>query len=197
DAGHPVFDRDGKYLYFTASTDSGPSLQPDVGSFTRPVTQSVYLVVLSRTEPSPFAPESDEEKAADAPKPDEPRPEGRPPAGPPKPPAEITIDFENIGQRILGMPLPPRRYTSLQVGKAGVLFALESPAPTPGQPPTTTVHRHDLKSRKTDVAASGVRFFEVSASGDKMLTRMGDDWFIRNLPPQPPPTGGPPVGSPS
>ena len=48
------------------------------------------------------------------------------------------------------------------------------------------VHRHDLKTRRTDVAASGVRFFEVSASGDKMLTRQGDNWFIRNLPPPPP-----------
>jgi tricorn protease len=204
DAGNPVFDKDGKYLYFTASTDSGPSLQPDVGSFSRPVTESIYLVVLSRTEPSPFAPESDEEKTAEAPKTDEARPEARPepprPAAPPKPPTEIAIDFDNIGQRILSMPLPPRRYASLQIGKAGVLFALETPPPTPGQPPTMTVHRHDLKSRKTDVAASGVRFFEVSASGDKMLTRQGDNWFIRNLPPPPPPSGaapGPPPPQPT
>jgi tricorn protease len=54
-----------------------------------------------------------------------------------------------------------------------------------------TVHRHDLKSRKTDVAAGGVRFFEVSQSGEKMLTRQADNWFIRNLPPPPPPGGGP------
>ena len=34
DARHPVLDKDGKYLYFTASTDDGPSLEPDVRSFT-------------------------------------------------------------------------------------------------------------------------------------------------------------------
>jgi len=34
------------------------------------------------------------------------------------------------------MPLPPHRYTGLQVGKAGVLFALEMPLPVPGEPPT-------------------------------------------------------------
>ena len=196
DANHPVFDKDGRYLYFTASTDSGPSRQPDVGSFSRPVSRSVYLVVLARAEPSPFAPESDEEKV-DAPAPagadETAKPEARPT---PKKPVDVHVDFENIGQRILSMPLPPRRYVGLQVGKPGVLFALESPAPTPGQPPTTTVHRHDLKSRKSDIAANGVRFFEVSASGDKMLTRQGDDWFIRNLPPPPPPSGGPPPGGP-
>jgi tricorn protease len=196
DAKDPVFDKDGRYLYFTASTDSGPSLQPDVGSFSRPVSRNIYLVVLSRTEPSPFAPESDEEKSAEAapaPAPDEAKPESKPA---PKKPVDVKVDFENIGQRILSMPLPPRRYVGLQVGKPGVLFALETPAPTPGQPPTTTVHRHDLKTRKTDVAASGVRFFEVSASGEKMLTRQGDDWFIRNLPPPPPASGAPPSGGP-
>ena len=192
DAQDPVFDKDGKYLYFTASTDAGPSLQPDVGSFSRPMTRNIYLVVLSRTEPSPFAPESDEEKGVDttAPAPDEAKPEGRPTT--PKKPVEVKIDFDNIGQRILSMPLPPRRYVGLQVGKPGVLFALETPPGTPGQPPTTTVHRHDLKTRKSDIAVNGVRFFEVSASGDKMLTRQGDDWFIRNLPPPPPPSGTPP-----
>jgi len=201
DAGSPVFDRDGRFLYFTASTDSGPSRQPDVGSFARPVTRNIYLVVLSRTEPSPFAPESDEEKGEAAPPPaptplpapEEGKSETRPA---PRKPVEVKVDFENIGQRILSMPLPPRRYVGLQVGKPGVLFALETPAPAPGQPPTTIVHRHDLKTRRTDVAATGVRFFEVSASGDKMLTRQGDDWFIRNLPPPPPPPGGPPAGGP-
>ena len=189
DAKYPVFDKEGKYLYFTASTDSGPSLQPDVGSFTRPVTCSVYLAVLTKDMPSPFAPESDEEKAAEPPKPDEPKPETKPAA--PKTP-DVKIDFDNISQRILSMPLPPRSYTGLQAGKPGVLFALETPLPTPGEPPSMIVHRHDLKSRKTDVAATGVRFFEVSLNGEKMLTRQANNWFIRNLPPPPPPSGAAP-----
>lgn len=195
DAKDPVFDKDGRYLYFTASTDSGPSLQPDVGSFSRPVTSSIYIVVLSRMDPSPLAPESDEEKIADvAPPPasDDVKSDARPAA---KKSVEVKIDFDNIGQRILSMPLPPRRYSGLQVGKPGVLFALETPPSTPGQPPTTTVHRYDLKARKTDVAASGLRFFEVSESGDKMLTRQGDDWFIRAVPP-PPPSGAAAGGAP-
>jgi tricorn protease len=63
DAINPVFDRDGKYLYFTASTNTlGVGL--DIHATTRTFTSSVYLVVLDKTLPSPFAPESDEEKAA-------------------------------------------------------------------------------------------------------------------------------------
>ena len=204
DAKYPVFDKDGKYLYFAASTDSGPSLQPDVESPTRPVTRSLYLAVLRKEDPSPFSPESDEEKIAEAPKPPASKPETTEGEGPKsedpkpdaaKPPApktpEVKIDFDNISQRILAMPMPPRRYVALQAGKAGVLLALEFPLAAPGQPGGLTVHRYDLKSRKADVAATGVQFFEVSLNGEKALTRQGDNWFIRNLPPPPPATGGP------
>jgi tricorn protease len=212
DAKYPVFDREGKYLYFAVSTDVGPSLQPDVGAFSRGVTRSVYLAVLSKDDPSPFAPESDEEKAAaDAAKTDEAKPDSAKPEAPNSDAAKsdaaksaaktpvVKIDFENIGQRILAMPLPPRRYVGLQTGKAGVLFAIEAPPPTPGQPGALTVHRHDLKSRKTDVAASGVQYFEVAINGEKMLTRQGENWFIRNLPPPPPASGsaGPAATPPS
>jgi tricorn protease len=209
DAKYPAFDRDGKYLFFTASTDSGPSLEPDVESGARSVTRSIYLAVLSKDEPSPFAPESDEEKIAEGPKPDAakpdaaqaeaPNPEAPKPETPkpeaPKPNAtgpgtpkipEVKIDFDNISQRILAVPMPPRRYVGLQTGKTGILFALEAPLPAPGQPFGLTVHRYDLKSRKADVAGAGVQFFEVSMNGEKALTRQGDNWFIRNLPPPPP-----------
>ena len=63
DCRYPAFDKDGKYLYFTASTDAGPSLEPDIHSFSRPVSRSVYVAVLSKSQASPLAPESDEEKA--------------------------------------------------------------------------------------------------------------------------------------
>ena len=58
DAENPVFDKNGKYLYFTASTNSGAAMQQDVESFARPVTASVYVMVLAAAEASPLAPES-------------------------------------------------------------------------------------------------------------------------------------------
>src|SRR5438270_9631050 len=69
DATNPVFDSDGKYLYFTASTNAGESLGLDIHAVARSSTSSIYLIVLDKTQPSPFAPESDEEKAADDKKP--------------------------------------------------------------------------------------------------------------------------------
>ena len=217
DARYPVFHADGKYLYFTASTDSGPSLEPDIRSGVQAVTRSIYLVVLSKADPSPFAPESDEEKGigseppkpdaakTDTSKPETAKPETAKPETPkpPSPPKESKIDFDKIGQRILALPLPPRRYVGLQTGKAGHLFALESPVAAPGVPPGLTIHRHALKERKTDVVISGVRFFEVSANGEKILTAQQDRWTIQPLRPVPtnaagaqPPAGGPAPGPP-
>src|SRR5258708_28431514 len=69
DAINPVFDKDGKYLYFTASTNAGEGLGLDIHAVARTSTSSIYLAVLDKTQPSPFAPESDEEKAADDKKP--------------------------------------------------------------------------------------------------------------------------------
>jgi tricorn protease len=190
DAQNPVFDKDGKYLYFTASTDVGASLQPDIHAFSHPTSRSVYLAVLDKTLPSPFAPESDEEKPAEEKKAeDEKKPEStaREEKGdePAKKEVTVRIDLDGILQRILSVPMPARHYTDLQAGKAGVLFAVESPAFGPGAPRDqgSTVHRYDMKTRKSDVAVGGVRSFEIAASGEKMFYRQGDRWFIAPLRP--------------
>ena len=199
DARFPVFDKDGKYLYFAASTDSGPSLQPDVGSYARPATNNLYLVVLSKSEPSPFAPESDEEKPAEEPKPAAPKPDAAAKPDAAKPPAaktpEVKIDMDNIGQRILSIPMPARRYVALQTGRAGVLFAVESPTAAPGAPAGQVVHRFDLRTRRADTVLSGITYFEVARNGEKMLMRQGTNWFIRNLPPAPPAGASPAAGA--
>ena len=107
DAAYAAFDKEGKYLYFAASTDTAlASGWLDMSSIQRPVTRSVYLAVLAKDQPSPLAPESDEEKpAADAKKPEEAKKD-----------VAVKIDFDNIGQRILALPIPARNYTSMSVG---------------------------------------------------------------------------------
>ena len=63
DAASAVFDQNGKYLYFLASTDDGPSAAGiDLSSLDRAQTSAAYVVVLSKDEASPLPPESDDEK---------------------------------------------------------------------------------------------------------------------------------------
>src|SRR5262249_42292215 len=56
DARYPAFDRDGQYLYFTASTNFGPGSHPlDMTSDEHRVTRSIYAMVLPADAPSPIA----------------------------------------------------------------------------------------------------------------------------------------------
>ena len=62
DALYPSFDKNGKYLYFTASTNVALSTAGlDMTSQERRVSRNVYVAVLNKDEKSPLAPESDEE----------------------------------------------------------------------------------------------------------------------------------------
>ncbi len=203
DARYPAFDKSGKYLYFTASTDIGPGISfADLSGIAYRSTRSVYAVVLRNDIPSPLAPESDEEKVseekpsekkdgataeqgdgakpADKPeeKPSEKKADAQAPAGVPKPPAKkeepTRIDLEGIDQRVIALPIPARDYVGLTVGKANVIYVLEQPiAPTAPGQFGLTVHKYDLEKRKFDKALDGVTSFQVSANGEKALYRQG------------------------
>ena len=209
DAEYAVFDKNGKSLYFTASTNIGPTTGwLDMSSFDHTVTRSPYVVVLRKDLPSPLAPESDEEKVKGADKADK---SDKPAAGDkkddsaekkedkkddkkdekkdakkPDEPAPVTIDFENIGQRILSLPIPARDYTTMATGKSGELYLLEAP-PGPGGPgPRPLVlYKFDLAKRKTDTFLSGIQGFDISFNGEKILYAQAGHWTIA-------PTAAPP-----
>ena len=141
DARIAVFDEDGKYLYFTASTDIGLATGGlDMSSDERSGdAQRLRRRCSSKDLPSPLAPESDEEKDAkkDGDKKDEDAgeerrtPEGQGRQGreaEKRSPSSCKIDFDGIGQRILALPIPARNYIGMLAGKAGVLFLAEGPA---------------------------------------------------------------------
>jgi tricorn protease len=197
DALSPVFDKSGKYIYFTASTDIGPRVFGfDMSSYPHRPTRSVYVAVLKKTDPSPLAPESDEEKVAEE-KPSEKKdgategqgdgakegekkadaaqaPAGGAKPGDKKEPPKVTIDFDNISQRILALPPPNRNYVGLAAGKANTLFIIEVPDGAQG----ATLHKFDLEKRKFDKALDNINSFELSANGEKMLYRQQQNWFI-------------------
>ncbi len=195
DAEYTAFDKSGKYLYFTASTDIGPRVFGfDMSSYPLRPTRSVYLCVLKKDLPSPLAPESDEEKAAEEKK-DEGKSSDKPSdqgaekksdaaAGAKasdkdkKEPPKVTIDIENISQRILALPIPARNFVGLDAGKANTLFLVEAPTdPAPGST-GATLHKFDLEKRKFDKVLDNVNSFDLSANGEKMLYRQGQSWFI-------------------
>ena len=195
DVTQPVFDKSGKYLYFFASTDSGPSnnwfsLQ---NTDNRP-THSVWMAVLRRDMPSPLAKESDEEKGASTAAPDGARKNAANDAKADTPKegekdvskegdtvkkdekpiaiAQVRIDFDGIATRIVDLPVPSSQLSELQAGAAGQIFFLRE---TDGK---KALQRFDLKDRKTETLVADADNFEISADGKKVLFKQKDTWSI-------------------
>lgn len=196
-ANSPVFDRDGKHLYFFASTNVGPSASwLDMSSFTVPNTSSsVYAVVLSKDGPNPLQPESDEEKPKPAAPPAAaPGTPAAPPAQAPAPAAapksfETKIDLEGIESRIITLPLPAQGYVALEPGTPGSFFALVSP-PRPtatsfGGP--ASVLKFSFADRRVTPFAQGVQGISTTPDGTKALLAAGNGLQIVSTmaPPQP------------
>jgi len=218
DALYPAFDKNGKYLYFTASTDVALSTAGlDMTSDEHRVTRSTYLAVLSKDEKSPLAPESDEEKAKDEKKaePDKDKDKGKDKgkvadksgtAGDAdkdkdakddkkkEEPVVVKIDIDGIGQRILSLPIPARNYVNLQVGKSGILFLSEGPmviSEDDQENLPQIIQKFDLSKRKVDKFLDEVNDYVVSCDGGKILYRKGESWVTASAD-EPPAPGGPP-----
>jgi len=217
DARYASFDKNGKYLYFTASTDVGLTASwLDMSSLEHPITRGVYAAVLARDQASPLAPESDEEKvkeaekAADAKGKDKDKGKDKA-AGKGKKqdehgdqdkdkdkdkkeePVVVRVDIENIGQRIVALPIPAKNYVAINSGKSGILFLAEGPQvirESDFENLHFTLHKFDLSKRKVDKFLDDINGFSLSASGEKMLYRKAEQWAIASA--DEPPTGAAP-----
>jgi tricorn protease len=206
DTRYTAFDKSGKYVFFTASTDVGQAISfADMTGIGHQTTRNVYAVVLRNDIPSPLAPESDEEKIAPE-KRDEPKPAMIPtpkpassatpvasdtaaaatdatptptPAAPSqaKPPEVTRVDLDGIDQRVITVSqIPARDYNGLYAGKAGTIYISE--IPQGAQTPGLTIQKFDLEKRKLEEFKSGVGNFAVSANGEKVLYQQGPQWLI-------------------
>jgi tricorn protease len=180
----PAWDRDGRHLWFLASTDLGlASGWANTSSMQAQPTFGAYVTVLRADDDTPFGLRSDEEPAEGD--------EGTSPDGDRDGAArgtgagvEVRIDFEGIERRIVALPIPVRRYTSTLAGPAGTVFIAELTPNQPGQ----TLHKFTLEGRESQEFVQGAGRFSVSGDGRKLLFQAGGQWRVVD-------TARPPDGS--
>ena len=183
DATDPAFDASGNYLYFLASTDAGPANHWfNLSSRELRATRSLYLALLRKGTPSPFARESDEERPEEKKKEEEEKEKDEP--GRPEP---VRIDFDGLDRRLLAFPLPGGEYRSVAAGGAGQVLYLSQLPSQPGQPSppnTAALMRYDLDQRQGETLLSGVTWYRSTPDGGKalVLTASGT-WSIVELAP--------------
>ena len=173
DSISPAFDASGKYLYFLASTNYGPSSGwLEMSSIDRPVRRAIYLAVLSASEPSPLLPETGDEP------PPKPAPTGEAP--PPQPAAapaprtiNVRIDFDGIGQRIIAVNVPAGDYGSLTPGAPGSFYFTEPVLTTAPVAPSLRLQRYQLGARAATPFLEGIRSYSLSGDRKKLLYQAG------------------------
>ncbi|MBL8064581.1 MAG: PD40 domain-containing protein [Chthonomonadaceae bacterium] len=168
DAKFPVFDNSGKYLYFAASTNSGPSTAwLDLSSYRNFNSQSnIYCAVLRNDLPSPLAPESDDEKPKTDAKPEEKKDDFR-------------IDLDGLDQRIIALPIPAKNYGGLFAGPAESLLLTEiAPLATIVSQPRATFSKFSFADKSVTPLTSGYLGVTVTPGGDKALLFNGAGFQI-------------------
>ena len=174
DASSPAFSRDGKYLFFAASTNSGPSqVFLDMSTQEVPYRAGLYVAVLASGAPSPLKPKTGDEGEAPAPaKKDE---------GAAKAPSATRIDVEGLAQRIDALPLAERNYSHLAVAKSGALYFIRNVQPGASVVPPrenaadeNALMRFDFEKREAKEVMKGVDAARISAGGEHIIVRAPD-----------------------
>lgn len=199
DAHAPAFDHNGKYLFFLASNNQGATEAGlDMSSDVYQPTQSIYALTLTGKTASAVAPETDDEKTTAEAKAKSAEKADNTPTGDagetkseqdkhpaethtPKPPKPTEVDLagmpvEAIARRIAPLPLPARFYHTLQTGKPGAIYFLESDATGRfSDDRGSTLNRWVIEGRKTEKLAEHVQDFQLSDDGEKMLLALAPE----------------------
>ena len=185
DAANPVFDPNGKYLYFLASTNAGPVQDWfSQSNADMRATSNLYLAVLSKGVPSPLARESDEEKAEETPAKTEETPAAKTAEKPADKPAKVTVkvDVDGLTQRVVAFPLPAAGYQNLQVGKSGEIYYVRGDEGlTRSGGDGGSLHRYSLEKRKDESLLDDVDGYSISRDTKKILVRMGENLSVSAL----------------
>ena len=189
DAASPAWDRNGRHLYFLASTNLAlRSGWANTSAITADPTYGVYLMVLRAEDPTPFTPRSDEEVDSTAARADSGASRPRPDSGAGASHADsargrarsdtgavqVRIDRDGLERRIVALPVPVRRYTGLVAGPKGTVFITEQVENQPG----LLLQRFSQADRKAAEFARGVSRVSVSGDGEKILFRSGTAWRV-------------------
>jgi tricorn protease len=187
----PVFSLDGRYLAFLSRRSFDPVYDAHFFDLSFPFGSRPYLVPLAATTPSPFAP----------------LPDGRPPTRPsglpfplhggepgedgdedPQGPVAVRVDVEGLAGRVVQVPVPEARYSSLLPVKGGLAWLREpvtgslgeSSAELDGSPPRASLERFDLDKRRCTELVSEVDWFVASGDGQRLV--VSDHGELRVLP---------------
>jgi len=200
-SNNPAWDPQGNYLYFLSDREFTPQLSNIEFNYATNRPTYIYALALRKDVKHPFPPESDEvtiSKTDDAPKPaaspaaDKPAetpaaPDAaaKPDAAPPKPPATMTIDFDNIANRVARVPVGADNYFGLSAKTGHLLYIIGGGGYYGRQSDRNPSLRiYALKDRKETTLVEDIRGYILSDDGAKVLVSQGPGYNLYDATPQ-------------
>ena len=192
-AGSPVWDPQGNYLYFASQREFAPQISNIEFNYATNKDVYLYAMALRKDVKHPFPAESDEvavakpkdESAAEKKDGEAEKPAEAKPATPPAAKA-MTIDFAGISSRVARVPIGADNYGGI-AAKPGFLIYSTGPAFYYGRqgdrPPQLKIF--SLKDRKeTTLIDDFGGGFAISRDGSKILTRTAQGFGLYDATPQ-------------
>ncbi|TSA26953.1 MAG: peptidase S41 [Ignavibacteriales bacterium] len=189
---NPVFDPDGKYLYFTTNRNINPVYSDIDNTFIYPNTTNIVAVTLNDEVLSPLAPKNDttsvkkEEPKKDDAKKDEKKDEKKDDKDTKKDevkdkPKEVKITLENFENRLVVLPAAPGNYGSIAAVSGKVIY-LRTPNAGAANKNKSVVY-FDLEAREEKTIIDDADYFQVSADGKKILLGKGNNYSVVDIAP--------------
>jgi len=180
DASQPVFDPDGKYLYYLSAQHFDALYGPFDNTWVYANPTVVMAVPLRADVPSPLAPRNDEEGAedggdgsgdGDGQDADDEDADGADEQAPP-----VEIDRDGFERRAVRLPVDPGRYTDLAAVSGKVLYRRLPNTGADGE--KTPLAFWDLEEREERQILADVDGYRLSADGEHLLAASGGSWAI-------------------
>jgi len=172
----PVWDPEGRYLYFLSDRQFAPQISAVEWNFAGNRMTGIFALTLRRDVPNPFAPESDEvtlgdeeakdEKHEKTTEQDKQKDEKK------EPPKPVVIDFDGLAGRLVRVPVEADNIGGLAATSELVLYATAG-APFYGRknPDRPKLRVLSLEERKSSVLADDIQGWALSRDGKKALVQ--------------------------
>ncbi|MDR0871299.1 MAG: PDZ domain-containing protein [Planctomycetaceae bacterium] len=130
DVKNPVWDPNGKYLYYISRREFSPQFSSVEWNFAGSRDQGIFALALSKDTPNLFPPEFDDTTTPINPPV---QPAAQPAAQPaqpavPKPEIVIRIDWDGLWHRVCRLPVSAENYDSLSATDKALFYIRRSPA---------------------------------------------------------------------
>ena len=178
--GNPVFSRDGKYIFFLSNRDFNLAFSSFEFDYLYNNATRIYAIPL-RNDGTTLAPYQNDAETAGEVTDDsgdkavndkkERKNKDNEDSATAKT-AKVTIDFDNIGNRIEQLPMPAGNYHIIGTTEEGLLYSSGN-----------KIMRYNLKEEKTEEIIGGVGTGSLAANGKSLIYRIGKDYAVAKTEP--------------